>query len=309
MSSNKFWIKKNNLLVYWFVLFCFTFVNGEISYAASECDSPRPEWLFCEDFEVDKLSDTDWFYNSEGNPYFPSCTNACAEVTTKTSHSGSKSVRAYVPAGNSGASARGYQVFEGQEEIYISYYIRWQENPPFVFNSNRASHQTYIFAGTFNNPMNTDLTFYLDTEDVTIQPRLVIKAILQEGSSDLYISYPNEAYGSYKPIPWNIATPAGCIVGNWYKIEIHLKMNSFTGAIPNPDGIIRLWVDGTLVTEYTDAILRGPSFSTIKFKRFLFGPNYPPSGPPQGQDTYWDDILITKGYPLKAPVINAITIK
>ena len=177
--------------------------------------------------------------------------------------------------------------------------MQWQKNPDFIFNPNRPSHNALIFAGNFDSPMNTDLTFYLDTVDSTIEPRLVIRALFQDGQSNLYLSYPSQPLieTEWTVIPWNVKKPNGFIVGSWYEIQMHLKMNSFgTNGQPNGDGEIKLWVNGLLVTDYTNSVLRGENFSLIKFERFLFAPNYPPAGPPQNQESYLDDLIISNSY-------------
>ena len=97
-----------------FVSFLFIFINLHVAQAF-DCNNTSPDWIFCDDFEREKLSDKGWYYNP-GSTYFPtiSLTQPGADITTHAAHSGTRSMRCYLIAGDAGEAARGYISLSGQ---------------------------------------------------------------------------------------------------------------------------------------------------------------------------------------------------
>lgn len=89
---------------------------------------------------------------------------------------------------------------------------------------------------------------------------------------------------------WDSTGPA-FVNNQWHHVEFHAVMNSTTGGIANPDGILRLWVDGTLVIDYTNVYLRTGDNPNRKFNQLLLAP-YIGDGSPIAQDLWIDNLVV-----------------
>jgi hypothetical protein len=275
-------MKKILYLFYFSGLMVFlTAVNSH----ADICSNPKSEWLFCDDFETGTLSGNGWYYNSPGGTYFPSPPAPSASITNAEAFSGSRSMMAVYRPGDAGAAARAHHLFAPSEQVYVRYYRLFENG--WIFNPNRPMHSTYLFAGKYVSPTTTDLTIYEDNDGPTRMTNLTVKSSYQNN----LIVPPNTRYilSSYPIMPHNAAAPPAVIPGQWVCIEYMVKLNT----AGQQDGEIKLWVNDILVTDLQDLVLRDSSHADILVDHFLFGPNYPPSGPSQVQRNYIDALVIS----------------
>jgi hypothetical protein len=197
-------------------------------------------------------------------------------------------MRAWYPAGNNGGNAHAHHAFTPQDVVYVKYNRKF--GTEWVFNPARPMHSTYLFAGAYVSPTTADLTIYEDNDQAAQRTSLTVKSSYQNGMIvPLGVSY---TINSYPVMPNNIATPISFVTGQWYEIQYMAKMNT----VGNQDGELKLWVDGVLVSDLQNLVLRDASHPTIQFDHFMFGPNYPPSGPVSDQSNYIDDIVISKNF-------------
>lgn len=91
----------------------------------------------------------------------------------------------------------------------------------------------------------------------------------------------------------------------WHCVEAYFKLNTLDQANdrPNRDGIVRGWVDGKLVVEHTDAILRSTDFPRMKFNQFLMAPYFAPGLLPHPQKLWIDELAV--GTQRLGPAITA----
>jgi len=89
---------------------------------------------------------------------------------------------------------------------------------------------------------------------------------------------------------------AGISLNTWHHFEAYFKMNSITGGVAQPDGAMKLWVDGTLVKNYADLILRTNRRATMKWNKIIISP-YIGDGSPIAQSLYIDDLKVYDGIP------------
>ncbi len=272
------------------IFYCFLFVASIVFYSSTSvyadiCSNPKSGWLFCDDFENGNLSSTGWYYNSPSMTYFPSPPAPSASITNTESFSGSKSMMAIYQPGDAGAAARAHHNFTPSKQVYVRYYRLFEKN--WIFNPNRQMHSTYLFAGNYVSPTTTDLTIYEDNNGNTRKTNLTVKSTYQNNLTvPAGTSY---VLNSYPVMPHNVASPVAITPGKWVCIEYMTKLNT----AGKQDGEIKLWVDGTLVTDLQNLVLRDSSHANILIDHFLFGPNYPPSGPTQVQRNYIDALVIS----------------
>ena len=73
---------------------------------------------------------------------------------------------------------------------------------------------------------------------------------------------------------------------------------------PNRDGIVRGWIDGKLVIDHTNVVLRSTDFPNMKFNQLLMAPYFGPGLLPHPQKLWIDELAVGQkrfGLPEKRP--------
>ncbi|MGQ0715393.1 MAG: Ig-like domain-containing protein [Gemmatimonadaceae bacterium] len=253
----------------------------------NECVSPRPEWIWCDDFEVDRL-----------NSYFE-MDNAAGGFgrATTVGRNGSTGIRVryatgQVEGGNLklafGRTPNPYfrPVDAGtanHREVYWRMFVRaqagwvggagWKWTRAIVFaNANWAEaaigHVSSFWANDFltNGPVrgtdeagNLVTTRYNDFDNFTYLGQV-------DGSTPIYAS--NR-------------------VGQWYCIEAHMRLND----AGQSNGVLEFWINGNLEARQATLNFLG-SFSAYAINAIFFE-NYWNGGSPQTQERYWDNIVVS----------------
>jgi hypothetical protein len=80
----------------------------------------------------------------------------------------------------------------------------------------------------------------------------------------------------------------------WHCVEAYFKLNTLDleRGRPNRDGIVRGWLDGQLVIEHTDVVLRSPDFPDMKFNQLLMAPYFGPGLLPHPQKLWIDELAV-----------------
>jgi hypothetical protein len=86
-------------------------------------------------------------------------------------------------------------------------------------------------------------------------------------------------------------------LGQWQHVEFFIKLNTQPEVDNASDGILKMWIDGELVLNRTDAYMQGTPFN-LNFNQFSVT-NYNPNGPGEETGVYWifDDINILSDMP------------
>jgi hypothetical protein len=81
---------------------------------------------------------------------------------------------------------------------------------------------------------------------------------------------------------------------DWHCVEALFQLNTLDLKTqkPNPDGIMRGWVDGRLVIDRTNAVLRSVDFPAMKFNQFLLTPYFGPGLLPHEQSLWIDELAV-----------------
>jgi hypothetical protein len=86
--------------------------------------------------------------------------------------------------------------------------------------------------------------------------------------------------------------------GRWHLVEAYFRLNTLDESANQPkrDGVARGWVDGKLVVDRSDIVLRSNDFPKMKFTQFLLAP-YFHGGVPNDQSLLIDDLAVGTSRP------------
>src|SRR2546426_131888 len=255
--------------------------------AANECATPTPGWIWCDDFEQDRLSRyTFWDH--------PESFQRVAGVGV----GGSYGMRARFAAGQVQAGslwmAMGRTPMSGwnkadagtanYREMYWRMYLRTQPGWPggsfyklmraTVFAT--ANWAQAAIAHGWGGAAATN-TLQLDPARGTDAAGNVLTTSYNDGA---HFTWLGTAYGR---------TPLfdASHVGQWYCIEAHVKLND----AGQSNGVFEYWINGALETQKTGLNWLG-AFSAYGINTVMFE-NYNNYGSPVAQDRYIDNIVVS----------------
>jgi hypothetical protein len=311
--------------------------SREIAFTISG-DAPTSNLLFSEDFESVNGEPHGWYDDTIlGTLATSGCqTGNCLQWTwtsgqTKPANAGSSRVQ-----------------FTPTDELYISYYVKfatgWRGS-----QQTYHPHTVYLlsdldstYAGTAVNYLDIYSEFISDVgSPYAIRPQIASQDTLNTNASlgtppnDLTattenrsVNYCNgvksgqdggtghDCYSSgpyyYSATEWK-DTAHSLSTNAWHHVEMYLKMNTISGSVGQTDGIMRKWIDDTLVIEKTNIIYRTNQHPTMKWGQLVLAP-YMGDGSPITQTMYIDEFEIRDGmessdnYPPSVPVFTAPTI-
>jgi hypothetical protein len=262
--------------------------HGQVA-SPNECDQPRPTWVFCDDFEADRL-DRYFEYDDARGAFV-----RAEGVGT----AGSWGMRARFEAGTAGAGAlhlalgrtpqrvfrpadAGTQVYR---ELYWRFFVRnqpgWQGGGgykltrAFVFASESTWAQAMIAHVWAGQPPHQQV--------LVMDPASGVAA---DGTLR------STRYNDFARLRWLGArrgrTPlfAADHVGAWYCVEVHVRLDD----PGRGNGIFEFWVDGRLEALRNDLAWVGP------FNRYginaVYLENYWNNGAPVRQERYFDRFVV-----------------
>ena len=213
--------------------------------------------------------------------------------------------------------------FTASDAIYVSYWVKYSTN---YTGSNRPYHPHEFNLLTTKNtdywgPAYSHLTGYIEQNEG--KPML----LLQDGQNidetkigvDLTGVTESRAVagcnGSYQDgyanmdcyqsgnVHWNGKawkasevyfkdTPGANYKADWHRVEAYFKMNSIANAKGVPDGVLRYWMDGALLIESTNVVMRTAVNADMKWNQLLIAP-YIGDGSPVAQTMWIDDVRIS----------------
>jgi len=214
-----------------------------------------------------------------------------------------------------GSAAR--HLFQPTETVYLSYWVKYSAN---WVGSGHAYHPHEFYLMTTENgpedgPSVSHLTVYVeDNYQGGIYPVLNsqdgqnidqqrigidLTAITENrascgcnGNTDGYATDCYDMGGGTRDNGklWKTTTPA-LAVNQWQHVEVYFKLNSIQNGKGVSDGIVRYWVDGRLVIDHSDVLLRTGAHPTMKFNQLLIGP-YIGDGSPVDQSLWVDNLTV-----------------
>lgn len=218
-----------------------------------------------------------------------------AEITEATAAAGKRSLQFNLKRGKQGSGAM-FHLIEPSELIYFRYYRRFEES--WQWPEGYGPHDAMIFGGAFQAPTNTDLSIYADfwmSGDTVVRIASAGQKLGYGGWHD----YLRQRYPRAKEqdppggsqLPWNRSIPDKIVPGQWHCVEVMVKLST----PGKDDGEIRLWVNGKLVSEYTDLPLRDAEHRDLKLNMVFLAPYFHP-GSPKDQTHWADAIAVARKY-------------
>lgn len=175
-----------------------------------------------------------------------------------------------------------FRLFKPSKCIYIRYYRMFEKDWewPIGYGPHDCGVYAYEGASLRSGPTSADLFVLIDfTQRADTILRLggvgKTKEIIKAAG------YPR----------WNISKPDKIEPMKWHCVETMLRVAS-----PDKnDGVVKLWVNGKLVTEHTAVPLRSHEYPHLPFKLFLLSSYFHPTSP-KDQKHWIDDLIISTEY-------------
>jgi hypothetical protein len=144
--------------------------------------------------------------------------------------------------------------------------------------------------GKWHGPAASHLTVYVEPQEGKL--RLAAQDIQNEKKPHGLTQGPLK--GGYNGTMWD-SEKALFSDDRWHCVEAQFSLNSLDlkADKPNADGVVRGWVDGNLVVEKTDVILRTTDFPGMKFNQFLLTPYFGPGLLPHEQTLWIDELAVS----------------
>ena len=258
---------------------------------ANECANPKSGWIFCDDFDQDRLS-----------RYFEFATdNGSFARVSGVGNEGSTGMRARFAAGQ--VSAGSLKLAFGRtpdaymrpadagtanyREVYWRVYLR--NEPTWTGGGGDKLSRAIVFANAqwaeaakallWSGSADSGFQDYLILEPVSgTDPNGVLK-------STKYNDFANQRYLGYR----GGTTPifSSPYVGKWYCVEAHVRLND----AGQSNGVFEFWIDGKLEAARSDLNWLG-SYNEYGINS-VFLENYWNSGSPKAQERYMDNFVVS----------------
>ena len=262
---------------------------------------------FTEGFENDAFAARGWY------------DNLGITTTSSESYSGSRSLEVHFDAGSTTPTFGGtirHDIPE-TETLYLRYRVKYSSD--WVGSQvGYHPHDFYLLTnrdGRWIGPSSSHLTTYVETvvQGGSIRPVVGLRDVLNidtnnigvdltgvtenravsgcNGDTDGYATGCwNNGGGNWANEKWFTST-ASIGRDGWHLVEVSFEMNSIVDGIGVPDGIVRYWLDGSLVLERTGVLFRTGANANMRYDQLLFGP-YIGVGSPVGQTMWIDDLEV-----------------
>lgn len=218
------------------------------------------------------------------------------------------------------------RVFPESESVYLSYHIKYSSN---WVGSGKSyhPHQFYFLTNQddkWSGLAETHMTAYIEDNGGRLQfviqdtknvdQRQVNKNLVNttenrgiagcngdsdgHGAGDCYNAgglYRNGKAWRAKEISFS-SSPGENYKADWHQVETFIKLNSIVNGKGVADGVIQMWVDGRLIMNHTDIMLRTGQQAQMRFNQLAIGP-YIGDGSPVDQSFWVDDLVLARERP------------
>lgn len=82
---------------------------------------------------------------------------------------------------------------------------------------------------------------------------------------------------------------------DWHFVEVYCQLNTIRDGVGIPNGIVRYWLDGQLMIEHTNVLLRTGAHPTMQFNQFVIAPYM--EGSPVDQAMWVADVTVATRKP------------
>lgn len=256
---------------------------------AAECSTPRPEWIWCDDFETDRLASYFEYANREGR--FVRAAGVGVD--------GSVGMSATYPTGPESAPGALHLAFgrvpdpyfrpvdagtmdyrEIYWRVYVMHPLTWVGGSPdkmtraigFATNTWAESMVAHVWNGG-----GSDTRLYIDPASGTDEAGLLKTTVYNDFANFRWLGAAGSATDIFD----------AAHLGNWVCVEAHVRLNDALQS----NGLFELWIDNQLEASRT-ALNWSGIYSAYGINSIFFE-NFWNAGSPVEQTRYWDNIVVS----------------
>lgn len=273
-----------------------TVISFSVSSTASSSECPsnwatlHPTWIWCDDFETNKLSN---YFDADGLMtrtaaigYGASYAMRASWASAQVDAGSLKVAFGLVPAGGGFTQPTGVSTTTKYTEVYYRVYLRSQSG--WVAGSGKQSKFARVTAFSANNWSQAMISHLWSNDTGGNNDYLRQDPVSCVSGGTVLCS----GYNDFANFTWLTATNGPLAVfaspntGNWQCIEAHVKLN----ASGSSNGVAEFWVDGVQQASTTNLNFVGTY--TAYGINALFIENYINGGSPQAQVRDFDNLVI-----------------
>jgi len=259
---------------------------------AAECDAPKPGWIWCDDFEKDRLGSYFAYAPVDGSFVRLAGIGYGGSTGMRARFSRAGQVQAgflHLAFGKTpGPSIRPVDAgTEPYREIYWRHFTKWQIGWK-GGGGNKLSRAQAIVSRNWAQAMMAHVWSGILSEGQPYQLGIVPASTTDESGKVLGTEYNDFAHFRWLGTAWS-RTPLfdETHVGKWYCIEAHARLNDAGRA----NGVFELWINGGLEARIEKLNWQGAyreyGINTV------FLENYWNDGAPQPQERYFDNFVVS----------------
>ena len=87
------------------------------------------------------------------------------------------------------------------------------------------------------------------------------------------------------------ASSASIAKGQWVQVDTYLQMNTIVGGIGQQDGVMQMWVDGSLIMDQHNVQFKTNQNPTLAFRQIVLAP-WIGDGAPIAEDMWIDELQV-----------------
>jgi hypothetical protein len=256
---------------------------------ASECATPQAGWIWCDDFEQDRLSQYFEYDNGGGSftrvagagrngSYGMQATYATGQVSNGSLHLAfGKTPQAYMKPVDGGTAV--------YADLYWRFYVKYQAGWVGGMGGKMTRSLGFVSATNFNS-FHYGQSYELSDGQTTLSTD---PASGTDAAGNLVTTTYND-FANMRYLGQTVgSTPIfdASHVGQWYCLEYHVKLNT----PGQSDGLFELWINGVQDISQTGLNWRG-SYQAWGMNA-IYLENYWNSGSPQPQSRYFDSFVVS----------------
>jgi len=220
------------------------------------------------------------------------------EITDQVPAAGGKRCLQYNLKKTKQGSGGMFHLVKPVDTLYYRYYRKFEKE--WEWPKGYGPHDGMVFGGSWDAPTKTDLSVYVDfwqSADTVARIATAKQKIGYDGWNDWLKKRDQLAPVGGNGFSWNKSKPDKIEPGKWHCVEVMVKLN----APGKEDGVVRLWVNGKLVSEHSNLPLRDEAHPDLLLNMIFLAPYFHP-GSPKDQTHWADQIVVATKYvgPLKA---------
>jgi hypothetical protein len=256
---------------------------------AGECANPQAGWIWCDDFEQNRLSSY-FEYDNSGGDFARAAgvgLNGTYGMRARWSSAGQVSAGALHLA--FGKVPSGFSVVDGGTQIYRDIYWRMyvRTQPGWTGGSAVKLSRGIVFASS--NWAEAAIA-HVWGDDGSASPYLGLDPVRGTDASGTLLTTTYNDFAHFTWLGWVQGSKplfANNQAGNWFCVEAHMKLND----AGQSNGVFETWINDTLDARASNLNFLG-SYSTYGINAVFFE-NYWNAGAVQPEERYFDNVVVS----------------